>query len=144
MLIGILAGVAGLVVGCCGGIGIGSSLKDKPAEKATASTAEATTEAPAVVAEPPAPTPTATTPPTPPSTTAAASAVMPDVVGQNAAVAEDELRRLGFTKIQLGSQDEHDTVVILAANWTVTKQSTGAGERVPLDTLIVLTCTKKR
>ncbi|WP_433612550.1 PASTA domain-containing protein [Dactylosporangium sp. CA-139114] len=68
---------------------------------------------------------------------------MPNVVGKNAAVAMDELERLGFTKIQLGSQDREDTVVILAANWTVTKQSTAAGTEVPTDVLIVLTCTKK-
>ncbi|GAA4243119.1 hypothetical protein GCM10022255_000840 [Dactylosporangium darangshiense] len=68
---------------------------------------------------------------------------MPNVVGKNAAVAMDELQRLGFTKIQLGSQDPGDTVVILAANWTVAKQSTPAGTQAPTDALIVLTCTKK-
>lgn len=68
---------------------------------------------------------------------------MPDLVGENAAVADDRLRKLGFTNIQFGSQDENDTVVLLLANWTVTKQSTKAGMKVPVDTLIVLTCTKK-
>ncbi|MEV4509582.1 PASTA domain-containing protein [Dactylosporangium sp. NPDC049525] len=69
---------------------------------------------------------------------------MPDVVGKNAAVAMDELERLGFTKIQYGSQDLEDTVVIIAANWTVTKQSTPPGTQAPADALIVLTCTKKK
>lgn len=68
---------------------------------------------------------------------------MPNLVDKNAAVAMDELEKLGFTKVQLGSQDEENTVVILAANWTVKKQSTAAGTQVPTDTLIVLTCTKK-
>lgn len=68
---------------------------------------------------------------------------MPNMVGQNAAVADDQLRKLGFTKIQYGSQDPNDTVVLLLSNWTVTKQSTAAGTQVTTDTLIVLTCTKK-
>ncbi len=37
-----------------------------------------------------------------------------------------------------------NTVVLLLSNWTVTKQSTPAGSKVSTDTLIVLTCTKKR
>ena len=68
---------------------------------------------------------------------------MPNLVGKNAAVAQDELKRLGLTKVQLGSQDQGDSVVILAANWTVTKQSHPAGGQITADTLIVLTCTKK-
>jgi hypothetical protein len=50
--------------------------------------------------------------------------VMPDLVGLNAAVASDKLQKLGFTKIQYGSQDAEDKVVLLLTNWTVTKQST--------------------
>jgi beta-lactam-binding protein with PASTA domain len=68
---------------------------------------------------------------------------MPNVVKKNAAVAQDELEKLGFTKIQFGSQDAEDKVVLLVSNWTVTKQSTAAGAQVATDTLIVLTCTKK-
>ena len=52
--------------------------------------------------------------------------------------------KLGFANIQYGSQDRNDTVVLLASNWTVTKQSAKAGSKVPTDTLIVLTCTKER
>jgi hypothetical protein len=69
---------------------------------------------------------------------------MPDLVGENAAVAADKLRQLGFTRIEFGSQDEQDTWVLLPANWTVAKQSAKAGTMVSTDTLIVLTCTKKR
>lgn len=69
---------------------------------------------------------------------------MPDVVDKNAAVAKDELERLGFTNIELGSADPNDTLVIIAANWTVVEQSHEPGEKVPTDALIVLTCSKKK
>ena len=57
-------------------------------------------------------------------------------------MAADELRKLGFTNIQFGSQDEDDKVVILPSNWTVTKQSAKADKSLPSVSLIVLTCTK--
>ena len=69
--------------------------------------------------------------------------VMPDVRGQNAAVAENYLRQLGFVNIKFGTQDELDDWVVLPENWTVRKQSTKAGRKIPTDTLIVLTCTKQ-
>jgi beta-lactam-binding protein with PASTA domain len=69
---------------------------------------------------------------------------MPRLTGENAAIADDKLRQLGFTRIQYGSQDENDTVVLLLSNWTVTKQSTKAGAKISADTLIVLTCTKQQ
>jgi hypothetical protein len=68
---------------------------------------------------------------------------MPDVRGQNAAVAQDYLHKLGFTNIRLGTQDDLDDWVVLPENWTVKKQSMKAGRKVPTDTLIVLTCTKQ-
>lgn len=83
------------------------------------------------------PAPAATTAPTVKTVT------MPKVTGENAAVADDRLRKLGFTNIQYGSQDRDDTVVLLLSNWTVTKQSTQSGKKIPTDTLIVLTCTKQ-
>ncbi|WP_433230071.1 hypothetical protein ACQP2H_30695 [Micromonospora sp. CA-248260] len=61
----------------------------------------------------------------------------------NAAVADDKLRKLGFTNIQYGSQDENDTVVLMLPNWTVTKQSAKGGSKMLPDDLIVLTCTKQ-
>lgn len=67
---------------------------------------------------------------------------MPDVRGQNAAVAEEYLQKLGFTNIRLGTQDDLDDWVVLPENWTVKKQSAKAGRKMPVDTLIVLTCTK--
>lgn len=83
------------------------------------------------------PAPAATTAPTVKTVT------MPKVTGENAAVADDRLRKLGFTNIQYGSQDQEDTVVLLLSNWTVTKQSTQSGKKIKTDTLIVLTCTKQ-
>ncbi|OJF09794.1 hypothetical protein BG844_35580 [Couchioplanes caeruleus subsp. caeruleus] len=67
---------------------------------------------------------------------------MPKLVGKNAAVADDQLTRLGFTNIDFGSEDPFDTVVIKLANWTVTKQSAKAGSKMMSDELLVLTCTK--
>ncbi|NJC69576.1 PASTA domain-containing protein [Planosporangium thailandense] len=68
---------------------------------------------------------------------------MPNVVGTNAAVAQDQLQKLGFKKIEFGSADKDHSVVLLPSNWTITKQSAQAGTQVPTDTLIVLTCTKE-
>ena len=104
-----------------------------------------------------APAPPPTVPPSPAQTAPAAApppelppaapqappkATMPNVVGQNGAVAGDHLRKLGFTNIEYGSRDELDTWVVLPSNWTVTKQSHKAGKKVATDTLVVLTCTK--
>ncbi|WP_157748342.1 PASTA domain-containing protein [Micromonospora echinaurantiaca] len=69
---------------------------------------------------------------------------MPNLVGMNAAVAEDKLKQLGLTNIRFGSQDPNDTFVVLPQNWTVTKQSHKKGTKVGLDELVVLTCTKQR
>lgn len=78
----------------------------------------------------------------PEASAAPALVKVPDLKGENAAVAADELRKLGFTNIQFGSQDEDDKVVILPSNWTVTKQSAKADKSLPSVSLIVLTCTK--
>ncbi|BCL14620.1 hypothetical protein [Micromonospora sagamiensis] len=61
----------------------------------------------------------------------------------NAAVADDTLRKLGFTNIQYGSQDENDTLVLMLANWTVAKQSAKTGSKMLPDDLVVVTCTKQ-
>jgi tetratricopeptide (TPR) repeat protein len=67
---------------------------------------------------------------------------MPDVRDQNAAAAENYLKKLGFTNIDFGSQDEYDTLVLLPENLTVKKQSTKVGRKIPTDMLIVLTCAR--
>lgn len=68
---------------------------------------------------------------------------MPNVVGENAAVAEDRLKSLGFKRIEFGSGDASRGLVLVPANWTVLKQSPAAGAKVPAETLVVLTCTKE-
>lgn len=145
-LIAIIAGVAVvLLIGCCTGLYIIGSQEQKdsasplttPTVAAGQPQSEATSEPPAAVtSEPAAPSPS-------PSASAVKTVVMPKVTGENAAVADDKLRKLGFTNISYGSQDEDDKVVLLLTNWTVAKQSTKAGAKVKTDTLIVLTCTKE-
>ena len=75
------------------------------------------------------------------STTAAALATVPDVVGHNADVALDELKRAGFTNIDLGTVDGHKFVA-LPQNWTVKTQSAKPGDRLPRDAKIVLGCAR--
>lgn len=70
-------------------------------------------------------------------------ATVPNLVGKNAAVATDELERLGFVNIDYGSVDIGETV-LLPVNWTVAEQSHAPGVTIPTDTLIVLGCTKQR
>ncbi|MBB5873996.1 hypothetical protein F4553_007430 [Allocatelliglobosispora scoriae] len=82
---------------------------------------------------------TATPTAAPPS---AARLTMPDVVGTNAAAAEDQLRRLGFKRIRFGSSESRYGAVIVPANWTVTAQSLQPGHLAAADELIVLTCRK--
>jgi hypothetical protein len=66
---------------------------------------------------------------------------MPNVVGQNADVAQDSLRKLGFKNIDLGTVDGHH-VVILPQNWTVKAQSAKSGSRLAPDAKIVLGCAR--
>lgn len=79
--------------------------------------------------------------PTP--TVSAALIAMPDVVGENADVAKDKLKRLGFTNIDLGTADGRP-MVVLPQNWTVKTQSAKPGDTLPADAKIVLGCVKNR
>jgi hypothetical protein len=76
-----------------------------------------------------------------PSTSAVALITMPDVIGQNAAVALDSLTKLGFTNIDLGTVDGH-AVVVLPQNWVVAAQSAKGGTQLPADAKIVLGCRR--
>jgi hypothetical protein len=144
-LIAVIVGVAVvLVIGCCTGLYIIGSEQEDPNAAAPGVTSTAGLVQPAATSEaavPTLPSPTAGEPS--PSGTPVKTVTMPKVVGENAAVADDKLRKLGFTNIQYGSQDEDDKVVLLLTNWTVAKQSAKAGGKVSTDTLIVLTCTKE-
>jgi hypothetical protein len=66
-----------------------------------------------------------------------------DLVGQNAAIAEDQLREMGFTRIEFGSVDPDDTVVILPENWRVVAVEPEPGSEIGSDSLVVLSCTKQ-
>ncbi len=66
---------------------------------------------------------------------------VPDVVGRNAAVALDELHKLGFSNVDLGTVDGH-RVVILPQNWTVKTQSAAPGSTLAKDAKIVLGCAR--
>jgi beta-lactam-binding protein with PASTA domain len=77
----------------------------------------------------------------PAPTTAPALVIMPDVVGQNADVAQDSLHKLGFKNIDLGTVDGHH-VVVLPQNWTVRAQSAKSGSKLAPDAKIVLGCAR--
>lgn len=70
-----------------------------------------------------------------------AGVLSPNVIGQNADVAQDSLHKLGFTNVDLGTVDGHH-VVILPQNWTVRAQSARAGARLAPDAKIVLGCAR--
>jgi hypothetical protein len=79
--------------------------------------------------------------PATPTPTAQALITVPDVTGQNAAVAVDKLEKLGFVNIDLGTVDGRP-LVVLPQNWTVKTQSAKPGDRLPADAKIVLGCTR--
>src|SRR3954463_10249889 len=78
-------------------------------------------------------------PPSSPAATTPAGISMPDVVGQNAAVALDALKKTGFENIDLGTTDGR-RVVILPQNWTVETQSAKPGTELAPDAKVVLGC----
>jgi hypothetical protein len=148
----IIGAVALLGLLCVGGVvaaATGDSGKSPaaPLPSAVATTTSATTPATEAATAPTtdaaaptaaAPTAEATTAPPKPRTVK-----VPDLRGENAAVAQDTLEQLGFTNITFGSADKDDTWVVLPQNWTVKKQSAAPGKKLALDTLLVLTCTKQ-
>lgn len=130
-----------LVIGCCTGLYmIGSEEQPQSSGVVQTPTTAAALVPEVVVTTAPAEPSAAVTSVVP---AGPKTVTMPKMVGKNAAVADDQLRKLGFSNIQYGSQDQDDTVVLLLSNWTVTKQSEKAGAKVETDTLIVLTCTKE-
>ena len=71
----------------------------------------------------------------------AAKLTVPNVVGKNAAVAGDELKRAGFTRVRFSPADSHH-VVILPQDWTVKNQSAAPGSTLAADAALVLGCVK--
>lgn len=142
-VVAVVAIAAGtFLAGCLGGIvvtGLGSLGDEEPAaQRSQPASAESSTAGSSENSSEPAPSP-----PQPEPTVAATLIIPSDLVGMNAAVAEDELRRMGFERIEFGSADPDDTVVILPANWTVVEVSPEPGREVPADATVVLTCTKQ-
>jgi len=70
---------------------------------------------------------------------------MPDLVGLNAAVAVDQLKKLGFARhrIRLSTKDEGAWFVVAPHNWTVSEQSQAPNAGITNDSVVVLTCTKQ-
>lgn len=79
----------------------------------------------------------------PPATAVPKTVTLPDVVGQNGAIAEDTLRSLGMTKVDLAADAKsRKQIVLLPENWTVTKMEPKAGTQVRTDQTVVVTMTK--
>jgi hypothetical protein len=68
---------------------------------------------------------------------------LPDVVGQNGAIAQDALQSLGLTKVDLAADaTSGKQVVLVPENWHVTKIEPKAGTQVRTDQTVVVTMTK--
>lgn len=68
---------------------------------------------------------------------------VPDVRGDNAAVAADELSAAGYKNVDFGSVDPFHKIVILPQDWEVESQSATPGTHLDADRLIVLSVTKE-
>lgn len=67
-----------------------------------------------------------------------------DLVGKNAQLADDELRRLGIININYASQDAGNLNASLFEDWIVTKVEPAPGAVVFTTDTVVITATKKR
>ncbi|MFF1945109.1 hypothetical protein ACFVWF_23565 [Rhodococcus qingshengii] len=80
---------------------------------------------------------------TTPEPTVVPEVTLPDVAGQNGAIVQDKLEKLGLTNVSFGSADEKDKVVLLLTNWTAVSIEPAPGTIVAGDDLVVVTMTKK-
>ena len=95
-----------------------------------------------VVATIPAAAP-ATQAPAPAAAVAPSTATIPDLKGQNGAIAESTLKGMGFTNVKLAAdKSSGKSVVLLPENWTVTKVEPKPGTNVATDQVVVVTMTK--
>ncbi|NMI01214.1 PASTA domain-containing protein [Pseudonocardia acidicola] len=68
---------------------------------------------------------------------------VPELKGQNGAIAESTLKGLGFTNVRLAADPASGkSLVALPENWTVTKVEPKAGTELPPTQLVVITMTK--
>ncbi|WP_305788119.1 PASTA domain-containing protein [Symbioplanes lichenis] len=119
-----VAAVTGALVLCCGGVVAGAVIDDDSTW----------------IASSPSTTPASPPPPSRPARAASPQLTVPDLRHENAAVAEEQLRGLGFTNVSLGTRN--DSWVVLPESWTVRTQSVAPGRRLATDTLIVLFCAR--
>jgi len=87
----------------------------------------------------PASLPSYTTPAAPP----VVDVTLPEVAGKNGQIALDELKALGLTAVTPASQDRNDSMVLLPANWTVTKIEPAARTVVKSNSTVIVTMTKR-
>ncbi|MGY1945358.1 PASTA domain-containing protein [Nocardia asiatica] len=80
--------------------------------------------------------------PVAPAAPVSKDAAIPNVIGKNGAIAADELKKAGFTKVTYGSATPGVDVVLMLSNWTVTSIEPGPGTVYPTDSAVVLTMTK--
>jgi beta-lactam-binding protein with PASTA domain len=67
---------------------------------------------------------------------------IPDLTGQNAKIAQNKLKALGFTNVELASATEKYQNVFVPANWTVVGIEPAPGTAVNADDTVVLKVTK--
>jgi beta-lactam-binding protein with PASTA domain len=67
---------------------------------------------------------------------------LPDVVGQNARIASEQLQQLGFTNVVLVSVNQDYQMVIVPSNWTVVSTSPAPCTVMNLYDHVVLNVTK--
>jgi hypothetical protein len=80
----------------------------------------------------------------PPTTSNAASGpiTIPDLTGQNAKIAENKLKALGFTDVELASATPKYQNVFVPANWTVVAIEPAPGTAVNAGDTVVVKVTK--
>lgn len=130
----IVGGIVVLLV-IAGIVGGGDKDNDEKTATAATSTAAIAPVVPQVTTKAAAPT---TTEPA-----VVAEVTLPDVSGQNGAIVQDKLKKLGLTNVTLASADVNDTMVLLVANWTAVSIEPAPGTIVAGDDLVVVTMTKK-
>ncbi|MCV6967180.1 hypothetical protein BST27_11945 [Mycobacterium intermedium] len=67
---------------------------------------------------------------------------IPDVIGQNAKIAQNKLKALGFTDVELASATPKYQNVFVPANWTVVGVEPPPGTSVSAADTVVLKVTK--
>ncbi|WP_280454477.1 PASTA domain-containing protein [Nocardia brasiliensis] len=132
-IVGIIGGL--LVLGMIGSA-VSGKTDNRAAPVTTAPQAHVPVVAAGVESSAPSARNTTTVPPV-------ADLAIPDVVGKNGAVADDVLKKAGFTEVSYASASPGVDLVVMLSNWTVVSVEPGAGTVVSSDSVVVLTMTKK-